>query len=44
MGKMYYPQVLFLEECKYLVKERKISKYINENLEICSDKEASDEK
>ena len=32
----YYPQV-FLEECKYLVKEKKISKYIIEKIEISSD-------
>ena len=32
----YYPQV-FLEECKYVVKEKKISKYIIEKIEISSD-------
>ena len=32
----YYPQV-FLEEWKYLVKEKKISKYIIEKIEISSD-------
>ena len=32
MTKKYYPQV-FLEECKYIVKENKVTKYINEDLE-----------
>ena len=27
----------FLEECKYVVKERKISRYIIDNIEISSD-------
>ena len=43
MGKNYYPQV-FLDEYKYTVKEKKISQYINDDLEISSDdsyKEAS---
>ena len=45
--KNYYPQVL-LEECKYVVKERKksIKRFINDNIEISSDdsdKENSDE-
>ena len=35
-GKSYYPQV-FLEECKYLVKEKKIPNYIIGNVEISSD-------
>ena len=35
-GKIYYPQV-FLEECKYVVKEKKISKYIIDDTEISSD-------
>ena len=34
--KNYCPQV-FLEECKYVVKEKKISKYIIDNIEISSD-------
>ena len=41
----YYPQV-FLEECKYVVKEKKTSKFIIDNIEISSDdsdKEDSDE-
>ena len=49
-GKNYYPQV-FLEECKYVVKEKKIPKYIIDNIEISSDshggnsdKENSDKK
>ena len=45
IGKNYYPQV-FLEECKYVVKEKEIPKYIIDNIEISSDsdKENSDEK
>ena len=35
-GKKHYPQV-FLEECKYAVKEKKIPKYIIDNIEIFSD-------
>ena len=35
-GKNYYPQV-FLEECKYVVKEKKITKYIIDDIEISSD-------
>ena len=35
-GKSYYPQV-FLEECKYDVKEKKIPNYIIGNVEISSD-------
>ena len=44
-GKHYYPQVL-LEECKYVVKEKKIPKYIFNDTEISSDsdRESSDEK
>ena len=43
MGKNYYPQI-FLEECKqYVVKENKISKFINDELEISSSDEASEE-
>ena len=43
-GKNYYPQV-FLEECKYVVKWKKISKYIIDDIEIYSDsdRENSDE-
>ena len=29
-GKNYYPRV-FLEECKYVVQEKKISQYITDN-------------
>ena len=41
----YYPQV-FLKECKYIVKEKKVSKSIIDNIEISSnsDKENTDEK
>ena len=44
-SKNYYPQV-FLEECKYVVEEKKIPKYIIDQIEISSDsdKENSDEK
>ena len=43
-GKNYYPQV-FLEECKYVVKDKKIPKYIIDDKEISSDsdRENSDE-
>ena len=35
---------MFLEECKYIVKEKEVSKYINEHLETSSDySEKSDE-
>ena len=43
--KDYYPQV-FLEECKYVVKNKKTSKFITDNIEISSDdsdRENSDE-
>ena len=43
--KDYYSQV-FLEECKYVVKGKKTSKFITDNMEICpddSDRENSDE-
>ena len=36
MGKNYYPQV-FLEEYKYIVKEKEVTWYITEDLEIWSD-------
>ena len=32
-GENYYPQV-FLEECKYITKEKKMAKYISEDIEI----------
>ena len=35
-SKSYYPQV-FLEYCKYAVKEKKMSEYITDNIEIFSD-------
>ena len=44
-GKNYYPQV-FIEECKYVVKEKKMHEYITNDIEIFSDdsdKENSDE-
>ena len=36
IDKNYYPQV-FLKECKYVVKEKKNSKYIIDDIEISSD-------
>ena len=43
-GNNYYPQV-FLEECKYVIKDKKVPKYIIDNIEISSDsnRENSDE-
>ena len=35
MGKNYFSQI-FLEECKYIVKERKMTTYITDDLEIYS--------
>ena len=35
-GKSYYPQV-FLKECKYVVKEKKIPNYTTDDIEISSD-------
>ena len=40
MGNNYYPQIL-LEECKYVVKENKMSKFINNEFDIFSNEEAS---
>ena len=34
----YYPEV-FLEECKYVLKEKKIQNYITDEVEISSDEE-----
>ena len=34
----YYPKV-FLEECKYVLKEKKIHNYITDEVEISSDEE-----
>ena len=34
-GKKYYPQV-FLGECKYVVKEKKMPEYITDNIDISS--------
>ena len=44
-GKNYYPQV-FVEEWKYIVKEKKMSEYITDDIEISvdgSDRKDSDE-
>ena len=35
-GKNYYPQV-FLEECNYISKEKKIAKYITDDIKVSSD-------
>ena len=40
-GKDYYPQVC-VEECKYVVKERKMSEYITGNIKISSDSDRED--
>ena len=40
-GNNYFSQV-FLEECKYVVKERKILKYITDDIEISSDSDRED--
>ena len=45
MGRNSLPQK-FLEECKHMVKEKMMSKYINDDLQISSDdfdEKASDE-
>ena len=39
--KDYYPQV-FLEECKYVVKEKKMPEYITDDIEISSDSDRKD--
>ena len=36
MGKNYYPQML-LEKCSYIAKEKKMPKYITDNVKISSD-------
>ena len=36
MGKHYYLQI-FIKECKYVVKEYKMSKFINDELQISCD-------
>ena len=38
IGNNYYLQV-FLEECKYIAKEKKMTKYITDAIEISSDSE-----
>ena len=35
-GKNYYPEV-FLEECKYVIKEKKMAEYITEDIKIYCD-------
>ena len=40
-GNNYYYQV-FLEECKYVVKEKEMLEYITDNIEICSDSDGED--
>ena len=41
-NKKYYPQI-FLEECKYAVKDRKIINAINEELKLNESDDESDE-
>ena len=44
-NKNYYPQI-FLEECKFVVKEKKMPEYITDDIETSSDdsdREDSDE-
>ena len=36
MGKNYYPQ-LFLEKCEFIAKQKKTSRYINNDIETSSD-------
>ena len=44
MAKNYYPHV-FLEECKYIVKEKEVTRHITEDLEVSVyDSDESDEK
>ena len=40
-GKNYYPQV-FLEECKYVVKQKKMSECITDDIKISSDSDKKD--
>ena len=42
LGENYYPQ-MFFEECKYIVKEKEVTKYTNEDLKISSDSDESGE-
>ena len=41
-NKEYYPQI-FLEECKYAIKDRRIINAINEDLQLKKSDEESDE-
>ena len=41
-GKNYYPQI-FLQECKYIIKEKKISNYIIDDVEITNEKNSDEE-
>ena len=41
--KNYHPQVFF-EECKYIVKEKKIPKYVTDDIEISCDSDWEDSK
>ena len=42
MVKNCYPQMI-LEECKYILKEKEVTKHITEDLEISSDSDESNE-
>ena len=39
--KKYYPQV-FLEECKYVVKQKKMPEFITDDIETYSDSDRED--
>ena len=41
-GKKYYPQV-FLEKCKYVVNEKKMSEYVTDEIAISSDDSDGDD-
>ena len=41
-NKEYYPQI-FLEECKYAIKDRKVVNTINKDLELSDSNDESDE-
>ena len=42
-GKNYYLQV-FLEECKYVIKEKKIHNYITDDMEVSDSDEVNSDK
>ena len=42
MCESYYPQV-FLKECKYIFKEKEVTRHLTEDLDISSNSDESDE-